>query len=313
MMKLLIYMMVFFVVFFTFLSCEEVLIEEDLSDKTIVIIAPVDSTAVRNTSVTFSWEEVGQATSYRLQVAQPSFENASQIVLDTSVTATNFNTNLIRNEYQWRVRAQNSGSATPYVTAGFTIIENEDFSAIEVILESPVDNEITNMDTGIELKWQFVTDATLYRVQLLDNSNQVIQEETTTETTVSLLFPEGVSKWQVRAENNTQSTLYTTRTLTIDSKAPNKPIPTAPVNNTTQTETTATFSWTREVVEGATEFDSIYIYEDEQLTQLVTKDQVISPSEISLDASTTYYWFLRAFDRADNKSDSSDVSSFTIN
>ncbi len=310
--KLPIYTASLFVLFLTFFSCEEVLFEEDLSDKTITLIAPADSTAVRNTSVTFSWAEVELAAEYRLQIAQPSFENASQIVLDSAITGTNFSTTLLKNEYQWRVRAQNSGTATPYATASFTVLESEDFSAIEVLLSSPENNKVTNT-AETTLEWQSVTDATLYRVQLLNASNEVVEEETIAETSISFTFPEGVTKWQVRAENNTQSTLYTTRTLTIDSKVPNKPVATAPANNATQTATAVTFSWTREVVEGTAEVDSIYVYKDVGLTDLATKDLVTSPSDITLDAGTTYFWIITAFDEAGNKSESSDVSRFTIN
>ncbi|MEW7291274.1 hypothetical protein [Aquimarina sp. 2304DJ70-9] len=312
MKKLSIYTAILLVSFFTLFSCEEVLLEEDLTDKTIALIAPADSTIVRNTSITFSWEPVLLATNYQLQVAQPDFENASQVVLDTTVTTTSFTTSLLKNQYQWRVRAQNSGSSTPYTFARFSVLESEDFSSSEVILISPQDNEITNSGT-IELQWQSITDATVYRVQLLDATNQVIEEETTTTTSISFVFPEGVTKWQVRAENNTQSTLFTTRTLTIDSNAPNKPVATAPASDATLNDTAVSFSWTREAVAGTTEIDSIYVYKDVALTELVTKDQVTSPTEITLEASTTYYWFLKAFDQAGNESDPSDVSRFSIN
>ncbi len=312
MKKVSIYVVLLSISFLMLFSCEEVVFEEDLSDKTIVLVAPKDGATVRNTSVSFSWEAVELATNYRLQVAQPNFENAAQIVLDTTITATTFATSLVRNQYQWRVRAQNSGSATPFVAANFNVVESEDFSSNEVLLVAPVDNEVTN-SAMVALQWQEVTDATAYRVQLLDESNAVVQEETVTGTTVSLTFPEGVTKWQVRAENATQNTLYTTRTLTLDTMVPNKPVATTPANDATQTETTVNFSWTREVVEGTTEFDSIYVYKDVGLTDLVTKDQVTSPLDISLEASTTYYWQVRGFDQAGNQSDPSDVSRFTIN
>jgi len=312
MKKISIYVVLLSASFLMLFSCEEVVFEEDLSDKVIVLIAPKDSVTVRNTSVNFSWEAVALATNYRLQIAQPNFENAAQIVLDTTVTATRFTASLVRNQYQWRVRAQNSGSATPFVAAHFNVVENEDFSANQVLLDAPSDNEITNSET-VALEWQEIPDATAYRVQLLDDSDVVVQEETLTSTTISLTFPEGVTKWQVRAENATQNTLYTTRTLTLDTMEPNKPVATTPANNATQSETTVSFSWTREAVEGTTEFDSIYVYKDVGLTDLVTKDQITSPSDISLDASTTYYWQVKGFDQAGNQSDLSDVSSFTIN
>ncbi|MFC5048371.1 hypothetical protein ACFSTE_13540 [Aquimarina hainanensis] len=294
------------------IGCEEVLFEENLTEVKTVLIAPSEGVSVTNTSVTFSWEAVDQATEYRLQLAQPNFENASQVIVDTTVTTTNFNTTLVKNGYQWRVRAQNSGSNTPYTTASFTVFENEDFSAREVLLTAPQNNEIINT-TETNLKWQAVTAATLYRVQLLNGSDEIISDKTTTGTSLPITFPEGITKWQVRAENNTQSTLYTTRTLTVDSKNPKKPVATAPVNDASQSVATVTFNWTREAVEGTVEFDSIYIYKDQQLTQLATKTKVTSPSDIDLETGATYYWFLKAFDQAGNQSESSDVLRFTIN
>ncbi len=296
----------------TFYGCEEAFIEEDLSDDTTAIIAPKDGSQIEDTSINFSWEAVDQATSYRVQIARPNFENAAQIVEDTTVSSTNFSTSLTKNAYEWRVRAQNSGSETPYVMAGFNVIEPTDFASRKVLLVSP-ENELATNEPEITLEWQVVPDANTYRIQLLNTSDEVIQEETTNETQITLIFPEGTTNWQVRAENATQNTLYTTRSLAVDTMKPNTPVATAPANNATLTETTVSFSWTREVVEGTAEIDSIYIFEDEALTQLVTKNQVTSPEEIALEASKTYYWFLKAFDAAKNESDASATQNFVIN
>ncbi|MEW7280943.1 hypothetical protein ABW636_20310 [Aquimarina sp. 2201CG1-2-11] len=309
MRKISLYILTFLCFFY---SCEEVLFEEDLSDKKTVLIAPSNDTTVETTAVTFSWEAVDQATEYHLQLALPDFENTNQIVIDTVVTTTNYNATLTKNSYQWKVRGQNAGSATPYTTASFKVIESEDFSSREVILIAPENNNITNTTTP-NLQWQVVTDATLYRVQLLNESNEIINEETTSTASVSPTFPEGVTKWQVRAENNTQSTLYATRTVTVDSKNPKQPMVTAPANDATLSGTTVTFSWTREAVAGTTEFDKIYIYTDEDLTQLVTEQEATSPADIDLTAGATYYWIVRAFDQAGNQSETSTKSKFTIN
>ncbi len=295
-----------------FFSCEEILIEEDLSDGIVTITAPSDGTTVANTSVNFSWNAVDQATSYRLQIAYPSFESPVQVVEDTTVTKTNFSTTLVKNDYEWRVRAQNSGSETAYTMASFRVIEAADFAARELLLISPANNAFNNT-SDITLQWESVADATLYRVQLLDASNAVIQEETLTATSLQLTFPEGVTKWQVRAENSTQNTLYFTRAITVDTMAPNVPVAVTPANEAVFTDPVINFTWTREIVEGTTEFDSIYIYSNPQLSELVTKDQVTSPSEITLDAGNTYYWFLKAFDQAGNQSAASNTLEFTIN
>ncbi|MDH7445312.1 hypothetical protein [Aquimarina sp. 2201CG14-23] len=300
------------ILLFTLLGCEEILFEEDITDDIVTLVAPSNGSQVESTAVAFSWNAVDQATSYRLQIARPTFENATQIAEDTTITATNFSTTLVKNSYEWRVRAQNSGSQTIYATAGFSIIESEDFSARDVILSSPQDNIILN-NASITLQWETVTDATSYRIQLLDESDQVIDENTSSTNSIQLTFPEGITKWQVRAENNTQNTLYFTRTLTVDTMNPKKPVATTPANQATLTDAIVSFSWTREVVEGSTEFDSIYVYRNMQLTDLVTKDQATSPTDITLDTNNTYYWFIKAFDEAGNQSEASDTFNFTIN
>ncbi len=295
-----------------FIGCEEVFIEEDLSEAAVIILAPTEGSEVENTSTTFSWEEVDQATSYRLQIAQPNFENAAQILLDSTMSVTNFSMELLKNSYQWRIRAQNGSSATPYAQANFSVVDVEDFSAREVILTAPEDNLVTNISSQT-LTWQPVADTNVYRIQLLDEANEVLTEETTTNTEIAATFAEGITSWQVRAERDTQSTLYTSRILTLDTEVPNTPQSTAPVDEAVETTTTVTFSWTRDALDGAAEFDSIYIYSDEALTQLVLKDQIISPTDIELTASSTYYWNLQSFDEAGNQSEVGDTASFTIN
>ncbi len=294
------------------MGCEEAFIEEDLTEAVISIIAPLDGSQIDETSINFSWEGVNQATSYRLQIARPDFENAAQIVEDTTVSSTSFRTTLTKNSYEWRVRAQNSGSSTAYASAKLSVIEPVDFASREVLLTSPANDLITSEPT-VTLEWQVVPDANTYRLQILNSSDEVVQEETTNTTSFEITFSEGSSKWQVRAENATQNTLYTTRILTVDTMKPNTPSAATPANEATLTDTAVSFSWTREAIEGTAEFDSIYIYEDEALTQLVTKDRVTSPSEITLEASKTYYWFLKAFDAANNESDASTTQNFDIN
>jgi len=178
---------VFLVIIF---GCEEILLEEDISENVVRLVAPSDGSLVTNTSVTFSWEGVDQATSYRLQIARPAFENATQIIEDTTVTTTNFSTILVKNDYEWRVRAQNSGSQTAYENAGFSVVDSEDFTAREVVLSLPSDNSIVN-SASTTLQWSVVTDATLYRVQILNTSDEIIQESTTTANSIQKAFRNG--------------------------------------------------------------------------------------------------------------------------
>jgi len=102
-------------------SCEELLEIPDISEKSVELLAPSDSTTVVQSDVNFTWVEVFEATQYQVQVATPSFENAAQIVVDTLLvvdsvyTGPNFRRNLADSTYEWRVRAQNNGYETEFI------------------------------------------------------------------------------------------------------------------------------------------------------------------------------------------------------
>jgi hypothetical protein len=108
-------------------SCEELLEVTDISDQEVNLLAPSDSVVVMQTDVRFSWEEVFEAHSYHVQVAQPSFDNATQIVVDTLVvvdstyTGSSFVKSLPDNSYEWRVKGLNSDFETPFKTHRFWV------------------------------------------------------------------------------------------------------------------------------------------------------------------------------------------------
>jgi hypothetical protein len=110
-------------IFSTLSSCEDIIGVADISDEIIVILAPANDVVLTINNVNFSWDNLEDAENYRLQIATPNFEAASQILLDTTITATNFNKTLESSAYQWRVRGQNSGFETGYTTQSFIIEE----------------------------------------------------------------------------------------------------------------------------------------------------------------------------------------------
>lgn len=104
-------------------SCEEIIEVVDISNENVVVLAPTDTAILAITDINFSWEAVEDAEQYNLQIATPNFESANQIVLDTTITTTNFNQNLELGNYEWRVRAENSDYQTAYSIQSFTIEE----------------------------------------------------------------------------------------------------------------------------------------------------------------------------------------------
>ena len=108
------------VLFFVF-SCEDIIEVENISNKTVSVLAPTNQSSLVITDVNFSWNTVEYAEFYKLQIAKPNFEEATQIVLDTSISKSNFIKTLDIGNYEWRVRAQNSDYQTIYTTQSFSI------------------------------------------------------------------------------------------------------------------------------------------------------------------------------------------------
>lgn len=106
-----------------FLSCEELLTEEDITEEVVVLTAPSDEVVFTETDIVLSWETVEGADTYQLQIATPSFEAALQIVQDSVLTENHFSVHLDPNDYEWRVKALNSVYETEFSTRSFTINE----------------------------------------------------------------------------------------------------------------------------------------------------------------------------------------------
>jgi hypothetical protein len=295
-----------------FASCEEggLLIEPDISNETVTLIAPSNGSEVSSNIIFFDWETVEDASTYEIQVATPNFDATAQLLLNTEDFLTVAELQLPVGEYQWRVRAKNSNYQTQYSVASFRVVPVENFADNSVILSNPQDNLITNLSAQT-LEWQPIEGATLYRVQVLENGN-VTQEQTTTETTLDITFTEQESQWQVRAENGLENTLYFSRNILVDVTVPNTPTLTAPEDEIELTSGDVSFEWTRELLEGSAEFDSIYVYRDINLTDLVIKTETTSPYNSTL-TNDTYYWLIKGFDEAGNEGSPSTTFSFTVN
>lgn len=295
----------------TTVSCEEILLEQDISSSNLELLAPRDSVVVRASSVFFNWSPVKGSTSYQIQIATPNFQQATQIVVDTQVEDNSFFLDLPKSNYEWRVRAVNSEYNTSFKSAFFSVEDTEYFSSDRVVLIAPEDNYITN-NLNIDLEWREVEGATSYRLQILEENN-LIKEETTASTNIIIEFPQGEFTWKVRAENETQNTFYSERSLLTDTLSPNIPKLIRPTNEATLSSETVNFEWERSDLGGSNETDSLFVYKDIGLEELVKKERVSISYNLILDREETYYWFMRSYDDAGNTSERSEVFSFTIN
>lgn len=110
-----------FVLFFITISCEEIIMEQDISNEKVQLLAPSNNAVLKAGAGSFNWDVVKGADKYRLQLAIPNFAAANQVVVDTLITNTIFIKNLTVNTYQWRVKANNSAYETAYSVRDLTV------------------------------------------------------------------------------------------------------------------------------------------------------------------------------------------------
>lgn len=110
-------------------SCEDIIEVQDISNESVVLLAPSENTIVTDSVVNFVWNEIPDVDidAYRVQIATPSFENAAQIVLDSTLPldstflGTRVSQKLSNRDYQWRVKAMNSAFETDFTVNTFTV------------------------------------------------------------------------------------------------------------------------------------------------------------------------------------------------
>lgn len=113
----------FIILFLSLMYCDDIIEVEDISKKEVLVLAPTNNAILNTNDITFTWETLEDAETYHVQVATPSFANATQIVKDSVMSGTSFSTTLNYNNYEWRIRAENSGYTTSYSIQSFTIEE----------------------------------------------------------------------------------------------------------------------------------------------------------------------------------------------
>ena len=298
-------------VVFLFYSCEEIFYQDDISEATIGLLAPTDNTVFDTQHINLNWMPLEGADEFQLQIGMPSFIGANQIVLDTTLTKTSFEIELRPNEYQWRVRGLNSAYNTNYSTNSFLIVTLNPDEILKLV--SP-ENELITNNFEQQLKWEDVSYAKNYRLQLWkpNTSGEKTLDVIVQKTDTIINFEQGNFIWQVRAENDQNSTLYSSRTILIDLTAPNTPQLLTPTSATETINKTIQFSWERENIGGSTEIDSLFIYKNEALTQVTYKER-ISTNSVELELNPgTYYWYVKSYDTAGNQSENSEVWPFTI-
>jgi len=286
-----------------FCSCED-FIESDIEHEPIQLLAPANNLTTIQLTHTFWWDFVDGVEVYNMQLVEGTFSSAIRLVLDTTISKNKFDLTLSPGSFQWRVRGKNNGGETDYATFNLIIDSTLDISSLQVVLTNPSTNFITN-STSVAFSWSALLNADDYLVEVHEDTwsgAAAFGPQIAASTNLSTTLAEGVFVWGVQARNTTSatSTAFSTRTLTIDTTAPNSPSLVSPSNNSTANNGYNTYTWTQGVNTGTILTDHIYFYSD-ALGATPFKDA--STTGLSYQDSLapgTYYWAVVSTDAATN-------------
>jgi hypothetical protein len=299
------------------LSCKE-FIEPSLGAKKVILLAPASGTETTEYAQTFWWEEVEDALSYRLQVVSPNFEHPAKLLLDTLIKTNKFSYSTDPGAYEWRIRAENGSSQTPYSSSSF-IVHSTSITEQQVQIESPENNATTNQ-SNISFKWQKVFNADQYQIQIDTTTNSfedttgLFLDKTISNLNYSVAFTKDqIYRWRVRALSGSEHSKWSVvGNLTRDATPP----PIVPLLSPTNSSTTLNpviLKWSP--VAGAKKY-VLYVYKSES-KELYNTTFPLQTTELSYSFSLgksgqQVYWELRAVDDAGNTSAPGEIRKFSL-
>ncbi|MBI5958776.1 MAG: hypothetical protein HY866_08575, partial [Chloroflexi bacterium] len=272
--------------------------------------SPITGTSTTNTRPTFSWNGATGATSYEFELDN-NFDFSSPIwEYSGTGKSTRPPTALPPGTYQWRVKANNTAWMLEWI---ITITPTLPAKPVQV---SPANKALLNDNTPT-FTWNAVIGATVYQVQIDNQSKFTSPEQDVTVGSLLLNYiasdlTDGTYYWRVRASNSLYApgSWSSVRSITIDSTPPEVPVVTAPVDQTSMTNTKFSLAWSK--VKDAVRYE-VQIDPDAGFP--------LPPSDVGNKttykpatplARGVYNWHVRAIDKAGNASAWSPARTFEI-
>lgn len=283
--------------------CTKDIIATDITKKTVNILAPGNGVHTPYNSITFWWDEIKDADNYQLQIVSPSFASVVSLVADTTVTSNKFILVLNPGTYEWRVRASNNAGSTAYSTRSFVIDTTNDMTNITIALLSPTDSTYSN-NPSQTFTWASVTNATQYKIDVLNSTGGTLTSSVTTGTSFAYTFSqEGTYTWKVRAENQFTNSAYSSRVFLIDQTVPLAPVLVLPANSATLTLNDS-LKWN---TGSGGYFDSLLVASDSTYASVLVRQKMtgtiyqVTPGA-GFISGTNYFWKASTTDKAGNTS-----------
>lgn len=147
---------------FVLASCDDIIEVPEINNQEISVLAPLEGAVINGNTVSLNWNALEDARSYKVEIAQPNFANAAQIVLDSVVAkdtldaiVTRVQKTLLNGNYEWRVKGLNGGIETPFTTNSFTVDgdENIDLTPPNTPQLVAPSDEATQDETSVSFSW----------------------------------------------------------------------------------------------------------------------------------------------------------------
>lgn len=95
-------------------GCSEI-VENSLTNQNVVLLAPANNVVSGNVSQSLYWQALFDSTThYEVEVVSPRFDSIVMLITDTTIQTNILRIGLDSGQYQWRVRAFNNSSTTPF-------------------------------------------------------------------------------------------------------------------------------------------------------------------------------------------------------
>lgn len=297
------------------MSCTE-FIEPSLHSKNIRLLAPADQLEINDYQLTFWWEKHEDVLNYRLQVVTGDFNSIQKLLLDTLLKSDKFIYTLDPGKYEWRVRAENGSSQTPFTARKFTIQPASLTNQI-IQINSPTNNFATS-NPDIQFEWLKLFGTTHYRLQVdqknfVDENNLLLNITTNNLSFLKTIVNEGNYQFRVRGENGTENSKWSLiRNFSYDSTPPAQVVLTAPLNNKIVAKPVQ-LTWGS--IADAEKYELV-IYKSDLTTLYNSSYPMLLNTTTHTfnlgDMNEVLAWKVRAIDKTGNKGAFSSLFSFTI-
>jgi hypothetical protein len=298
-------------------GCNLVL-EEDIQNRQVMLLTPVDSSISTKFTQIFRWEAIPEARTYQVQIASPTLDKPGTFFVDTTLKQPTFRITLPPGRFQWQVRAVNAGYKTQFFTRTFRLDTTSNLAVQDFLLTNPTDGQVLN-DRNVVFRWEALPVADKYIFELLDP----VRKDTLLANSTAINFPdqERSYSWRVTALNRSSRKTSPIFQFSLRNKVPP---PTAAQSPTLLNPAEgATFlqgqpislSWQRNITDIRN--DSLFLYGSNQTTLLINPVSVTG-SVYTLTGnnpvlgSGTYYWAVKSVNTAGQASPLSAKRSFRV-